>query len=93
MPSAISAPLTTMSITRNGRNTMKPMVKASLSSLRMKAGTRVSMPTSLRSFGRSRLATLVSSSSSLSSVLSSMNDFSGLTPLSNACAEVRVPSM
>ena len=41
MPSAISAPLTTRSMTRNGMKMMKPMMKACLSSVSTNAGISV----------------------------------------------------
>ena len=82
MPSAMSAPLMTMSITRKGMKMMKPMMKACLSSLSTNAGTRVAIDTSSRLSGRSRPATLVSSRSSSSPVWSSMKSRSGSTPSS-----------
>ena len=91
MPSAISAPLTTMSITRKGMKTMKPMMNAALSSLSTNAGISVVVATSSRSFGRSRSATEVSSRSSSSPVLSSMKPRSGSMPSSNAADAVLSP--
>ncbi|MCY1383418.1 hypothetical protein D9M69_715400 [compost metagenome] len=80
MPRLINAPLTTMSMTRNGMKMMNPMMKASLSSERTNAGMSVAVETSSRFSGSLRLTTLVSSVSSSSPVLSSMNARKGSMP-------------
>ncbi len=52
MPSDIRIAATTMSMTRKGMNTTKPMMKAPRSSLITNAGTRVRSDTSSRLSGR-----------------------------------------
>ena len=74
MPSAISAPLTTMSMTRNGMKMMKPMMKACLQLGEHERRDQRRSSTPRRGCPAARWsATLVSSASSSSSVWSSMN--------------------
>ena len=80
IPMDMSELETTMSITRKGMKTTKPMMKAVYSSERMKAGMRAARPTSSGLSGRfPLLAAALNMASSPLRVCFSMNVRSGVT--------------
>lgn len=84
---------TTMSMTMNGMKMRKPISKARLSSLIIKAGMRVIVETSNGSAGRSCLAMSRNSCKSLSRTLANMNCLNGMMETLNASSSSIVPSV